>query len=305
MSRTEFKKAYFSPNGSAILRQLLRGIPLIAIAPVNGLMPGLGGLQAAVGGIRHTGGQCEKIWGNIADDAVLRRMMAFLRGGRVASGLKGQVFGLYGGRSIGMISGTASQDVWLDQFGVDIDHVDQSEILRHAAIVPEAQTHKAMRAMLEHRGPVYLRLSRDVVGSLYGRDAKVEIGRVQKLADGSDVLIVVTGTLLGSAPGAAELLKTEGISACVVESICVKPLDEALIAREAVRCGRVVTLENVLGGLGDAVCAAVCAQNPVPILKLGVRDSFGESARSYHALLSKYGLDGESVAAAARQFVRR
>lgn len=142
------------PNFPGLAERLLRGTPMIAIAPVNGLMPGLGGLQAAVGGIRQSGGQCEKIWGDITDGAVLWRMMAFLRGARAATRLKGQVFGLYGGRSIGMISGAASQDVWLNQFGVDIDHVDQSEILRRAKLVPEIQTQRAMRWLKENLGGI-------------------------------------------------------------------------------------------------------------------------------------------------------
>lgn len=171
----------------------------------------------------------------------------------------------------------------------------------------EETTKACVRAMLMHRGPVYLRLSRDVVGRLHGGDAKVEIGKALKLVDGDDVLIVATGMLVAEALDAADRLKKGGFSACVVESVSVKPLGEDLIAREAVRCGRVVTLEenNVLGGLGDAVCAAVCAQTPVPVLKLGMRDSYGESARDYRALLGKYGLDGASVAAAVRQFIRR
>lgn len=171
----------------------------------------------------------------------------------------------------------------------------------------EESTRGSVRAMLEHRGPVYLRLSRDAVGSLHAGDTRVEIGKSFKLVDGDDVLIVAAGTLVEAALDAARRLEKEGISACVVESISVKPLDEDMIAHEAARCGRVVTLEenNVLGGLGDAVCAAVCVQKPVPVLKLGMQDCFGESARDYRALLGKYGLDGESVAAAVSRFVRR
>jgi transketolase len=171
----------------------------------------------------------------------------------------------------------------------------------------EETTRACVRAMLEYNGPVYLRLSRDVVGSLHGGRAEAKIGKAQTLMDGGDVLIVATGMLVKSALEAAEALKKKGISACVVESVSVKPLDEALIALEAKRCGRVVTLEenNVLGGLGDAVCAAVCANHPVPVLKLGMNDCFGESARSYPELLQKYGLDGASVSDRVREFIGR
>lgn len=170
----------------------------------------------------------------------------------------------------------------------------------------DAETTRAgVRAMLEYPGPVYLRLSRDVAGSLHNGAAQVQIGKAQKLSDGKDVLIVAAGTLLSGALEAAQILKASGISACVVEAVSVKPLDEALIATEAARCGRVVTLEenNVLGGLGDAVCAAMCAHHPAPVLKLGIQDRFGESARGYSALLRHFELDGASIAGRVRQFL--
>lgn len=171
----------------------------------------------------------------------------------------------------------------------------------------EETTRASVRAMLEYQGPVYLRLSRDAAPSLHGGSAFVEIGKASKLAEGGDVLIVATGTLLAAALDAVALLRAEGISASLVEAVSVKPLDERLIAGEAARCGRVVAIEenNVLGGLGDAVCAAVCAAAPVPVLKLGMQDTFGESARSYGSLLKKYALDAPSLAREIVGFVRR
>lgn len=132
------------PNFAGIAARLLRGIPLLAISPANGLYPGLGGLQAAVSMIRQAGGQCEKVWGDIASAEILKKVMAFLRGAKALSGLKGQVFGLFGGRSIGMGTGAASPDVWLDKFGVDIDHIDQLEIERRSHLVPADETVRAL-----------------------------------------------------------------------------------------------------------------------------------------------------------------
>ena len=138
------------PNFAAIAARVLGDTPLLAIAPENGLYPGLGGLQAAVGFIRQSGGQCEKLWGNIAEPGILARAMAFLRGARALSGLRGQVFGLVGGRSIGMGTGTAAPDTWLRDFGVDIDHIDQYELVRRAQQVPPEETTRAL-AWLEAR----------------------------------------------------------------------------------------------------------------------------------------------------------
>ena len=164
----------------------------------------------------------------------------------------------------------------------------------------------AMRAMMAHEGPVYLRLSRDVAGSLHGGQADVRIGRAIALREGSDATIVVAGTLLGAALAAADALAAQGLSVGVLEAVSVKPLDEAAIARAARTSGRLVTLEEhtVVGGLGDAVCAAVCAHAPVPVLRLGLQDEFGQSARSYAALLQAHALDAASVARAVAAFVR-
>lgn len=162
----------------------------------------------------------------------------------------------------------------------------------------EETTRAAVRAMLEYDGPVYLRLSRDKAESLHSGKARVGIGMAEKLRDGDDVLLVCSGTALAATLGAAELLSNQGIQASVVESISIKPLDQALIGSEAARCKKVVTIEEhtTLGGLGDAVCACVCANTPVPVLKLGLEDTFGESARTYGALLEKYGLTAQCIA---------
>ena len=142
------------PNFSSLAARLLRDYPIIAIAPVNGSLPGLGGLQAAVGAIRQSGGQCAKTWGNIDEPQTLGKVMAFLRGAYAASRLKGQVLGLYGGRSIGMVSGTASPDVYMNKFGVDIDHVDEGEIIRRASLIPPDQTQHAMQWLVKHLGQI-------------------------------------------------------------------------------------------------------------------------------------------------------
>lgn len=142
------------PSFAAIAARILHGVPLLAISPANGSYPGLGGLQAAVGMIRQTGGQCEKVWGNIEEDSILQRVLAFLRAAHAVSRLRGQVYGLFGGRSIGMGSGAVSPDVWMQRFGVDVDHVDQLEILRRARLVPPEETERALRWLEERMGAV-------------------------------------------------------------------------------------------------------------------------------------------------------
>ncbi len=171
----------------------------------------------------------------------------------------------------------------------------------------EESTVEAVREMLTIKGPVYLRLSRDMVQSLHGAGSKgMANSRLHEIRGGRDMAMITTGTMLGAALLARELLLKRGIDAAVLEAVCVKPLDEAGVRHAAQRYGCLMTLEEhtVHGGLGDAVCAAVCAGRPVPVKKIGIQDCFGESARSYGQLLSAYGLDGESVAVQAERFLK-
>lgn len=129
------------PNFSAIAVSLQK-VPCLAIAPVNGKMPGLGGLQAAVNMARQVGLRCEKVWGNIEDPKTITKVLSFLRAAHAATRLSGQIYGVFGGRSIGMGSGSVNPDVWMKVFGVDTEHIDQLEIIRRAEnIQPEKVEH--------------------------------------------------------------------------------------------------------------------------------------------------------------------
>ena len=141
------------PNFSLIAASLQQA-PLLAIAPVNGKLPGLGGLQAAVNAIRQVGLSCDKVWGNIEERKTLTTVMRFLRAAHAASALRGQTYGLIGGRSIGMASGAASPDVWMKVFGVDTEHIDQSEILRRAALVEDRKVEKALGWLEQNMGSI-------------------------------------------------------------------------------------------------------------------------------------------------------
>ena len=171
----------------------------------------------------------------------------------------------------------------------------------------EESTVQAVHEMLLCKGPIYLRLSRDAVQSLHGTGPMDMVGKVNELHSGRDVALVCTGTMLDAALSARERLLKKGIDAAILEAICVKPLDEEAIRRAARRYGRLVTLEEhtVLGGLGDAVCAAVCQDRPVPVKKIGLQDCFGESARGYAQLLSAHELDGVGIARQVESFVRK
>lgn len=163
----------------------------------------------------------------------------------------------------------------------------------------------AVRAALEHQGPVYIRFGRAAVPVINDRpDYKFEIGKGSVVREGRDVTIVATGICVDSAVGAAEKLAAEGISAEVVSICTIKPLDEEIIINSARKTGKVVTVEehSVIGGLGSAVCDCLSAKLPTQVKKLGMQDVFGESG-SAAALVQKYGLDAEGVYKSVKEFL--
>ena len=163
----------------------------------------------------------------------------------------------------------------------------------------------AVEAAILHKGPVYLRFGRYAVPYLYDSSYKFELGKGVKLAEGSDVTIVATGLMVHLALEAKELLKAEGISAEVINIHTIKPLDVDLIAASASKTGAVVTAEehSVIGGLGGAVCEALAGVCPVPVLRVGVEDSFGRSGK-VPALLEAYGLTAANIAAKAKAAIK-
>lgn len=155
----------------------------------------------------------------------------------------------------------------------------------------------AVKAAYEYVGPVYLRFGRLAVPVINdNEDYKFEIGKGVVLREGTDLTIVATGLCVNSALEAAEKLAEEGISAEVINIHTIKPLDTDLIVKSAKKTGKVVTAEehSVIGGLGGAVCEALAENAPTPVLRIGVKDVFGESGPAAK-LLEKYQLDGAGV----------
>ena len=169
----------------------------------------------------------------------------------------------------------------------------------------DVEAKAAVRAAVEHEGPVYMRFGRAACPVINDRpDYKFEIGKGQILREGTDVTIVATGICVGNALEAAEKLAQDGISAEVINICTIKPLDEELVVASAKKTGKVVTAEehSVIGGLGSAVCDALCKSYPVPVCKIGMQDVFGESG-SAAALVGKYGLDGNGIYKTVKEFV--
>ncbi|WP_069999313.1 transketolase family protein [Cellulosilyticum sp. I15G10I2] len=166
-------------------------------------------------------------------------------------------------------------------------------------------TRGAVKAMIEYKGPVYLRLSRDLVGSYHGGDETFEIGKARVLRDGSDVTLAVCGTLLAFALEAAEALEKEGISAAVVEFPTIKPFDHETLVAYAGKTGAIISIEehSIIGGLGGAVAETLAEKCPTKLERLGLKDTFGESG-AYSALLDKYKLTTPHILEAAKRILK-
>ncbi len=161
----------------------------------------------------------------------------------------------------------------------------------------DVEAKAAVRAALEHEGPVYCRFGRLAAPVINDRpDYKFELGKGVVLREGKDLTIVATGLEVAFALEAAEMLAKDGVDAKVINIHTIKPLDEDLIVAAAKETGKVVTVEehSVIGGLGSAVCDALSAKAPTPVLKIGMQDMFGESGPAV-ALLEKYKLDGKGI----------
>ncbi len=167
------------------------------------------------------------------------------------------------------------------------------------------KTRGAVRAMLEHQGPVYLRLSRAEVGSLHNGDEGFEIGRAEVISEGRDLTIAVAGSVLSTAIEACEQLKKEGIMATLIEYGTIKPFDAATLLKYAEPAGIVLTIEehNIIGGLGSAVSeAAAESGRAITVKRLGIKDAFGESG-TYTELLNRHGLSVGKIVEAVRNSI--
>jgi transketolase len=163
---------------------------------------------------------------------------------------------------------------------------------------------QAMRVATDLPGPVYFRLTRDPSPAVFEPGYRFELGTGVVLREGGDVALLSTGVQTARVLEAAEMLAQDGIDATVLHLPTVKPLDAGAIVAAAERTGAVVTAEDhsILGGLGGAVAEILSEQRPTRMRRVGIRDTFGESA-SNDALLEKYGLTARHVATAARELL--
>jgi len=162
----------------------------------------------------------------------------------------------------------------------------------------------AVEAAYAHKGPVYVRLGRAAVPIYHPEGTAFRMGGSIRMAEGEDVTIAACGMMVGPALEAVGILAAEGISAGLMDMFSIKPLDERAVLEAARITGVLVTAEehSVIGGLGGAVCELLSGDLPVPVIRVGVKDVFGESGKPGQ-LMAKYGLAAADIADAARRAV--
>ena len=206
--------------------------------------------------------------------------------------------------------GSAYTGILTGKTGKTHQEVSDIAIMRampHMTVLAPAdgvETRQAMLAANDWEGPVYLRLTRDPHPTIFAAEHNFEIGKAYVVREGSDVTIMSTGVQTVRALEAADLLAAEGVSAHVLHVPSIKPIDEAAIVAAAQQTGRVVATEDhtIIGGLGGAIAEILAENAPTPMARVGIRDTYCESAPN-DELLEKYGLTPAHIATAARRLI--
>ncbi len=201
-----------------------------------------------------------------------------------------KIFGVSGGISYGALGAShhSIQDIAL-----------MRAIPEMTVILPSdtRQTRKMTQVLVNHVGPVYIRVGRDAVPDVYEEDgAPFEIGKANVVMEGSDITLIGTGETVRTSMDAALLLREKGIQARVIDLFTLKPMDTDTIVKAAKETGRIITVEDhsIHGGLGAAVAETVCQHCPVPMKILGLPDEpivTGTAKEAYRA----YGMTAENI----------
>jgi transketolase len=169
-----------------------------------------------------------------------------------------------------------------------------------------ATTKLAVWAAAEFDGPVYLSFTRDPVPAIFDLNYPFKIGKAVTVRDGTDATIIAIRDLVVQSLIAAERLAARGMDIRVIDCHTLKPLDVEAVLQAARETGAIVTAENNMffGGLGSAVAEVLVENHPIPMKRIGVRDTFAESG-PYLDLLDKYELSADHIARAVEHVLSR
>lgn len=201
-----------------------------------------------------------------------------------------KIIGISGGVSYGALGSThhSLQDIALMNAIPGIKVILPSD---------QNQTRSLTKALVKDNGPVYVRMGRGAVPDIYDENAVFEIGKANILANGSDIGIIATGEMVYPSKMAAEILKTQGIHAAVVDMHTIKPLDVETLERIGHQCGKLITVEehSVHGGLGSIVASHFSEDTSVSVHIMGLPDSSMVTGESKD-VFRHYGLTADNIA---------
>jgi len=166
------------------------------------------------------------------------------------------------------------------------------------------ETKKAVFAVAEYEGPVYLRTIRCPVPVIFDESYDFKIGKACTIKDGTDIAIIGTGMMTAKVIAASEILEKEGISVRVIHLHTLKPIDKEVIMKASEEIGKIITVENhsIIGGLGGAVSEVLTECAPCYLKRIGIQDHFGESGDN-EKVFSKFGMNTENIIECAKQFL--
>lgn len=166
------------------------------------------------------------------------------------------------------------------------------------------EAYKSTIAAAEHKGPVYIRYTREKFPVVFKDSVEVKIGGSKIIRKGEDLTIFVTGSLLYEAIKATEKLEKEGNNVELINIPSIKPLDEKVIIDSVHKTKKVVTVEEhqINGGLGGAISELLSEKHPAKLIRVGMQDRYGESGNGLE-LIKKYGMDRDAIYTAAKKLI--
>ncbi|AVJ18601.1 transketolase family protein [Serratia rhizosphaerae] len=161
-----------------------------------------------------------------------------------------------------------------------------------------------LRQLMTLEGFYWVRTTRKQATRIYQDGAQFTIGKGNLLRDGEDITLIANGIMVAEALQAAQMLARQGVSAAVIDMFTLKPIDRDIITRYATKTGRIVTCENhsIHNGLGSAVAEVLAEHCPTPMLRVGVKERYGQVGTQAF-LQQEYGLTAEHILAAAQQLL--
>ncbi len=159
------------------------------------------------------------------------------------------------------------------------------------------EARKAIRAAIALPGPAYIRINRNDIPDVTAPETPLVVGKPTVMADGKDIALCASGHMLAASLEVKKILSAKGIDARVVNFATIKPLDAAAVRQAVGTCKRIVSIEehSIIGGLGAAILEAL-SEDPLPLRRIGINDTYGESAENYGVILEAFKLTPERIA---------